>query len=100
MITINRSCPKCSIEIKQDGRCKNTKCEAYSYKVLEEAYQNGELACQGFSGPCDSMKAGRYAQNTRYVNDELNFMVLCDRCQEESNEYWAEMWSDYWSGCL
>lgn len=36
-------------------------------------------------------------QNTAYVEDALNWQTLCDSCQEEANEYWSEMWAQYYS---
>jgi hypothetical protein len=29
--------------------------------------------------------------NTYYVDDEANFSVLCDDCQQQADEYWRDM---------
>ena len=39
-------------------------------------------------------------QNTAYHDDASNWSVLCPDCQAEANEYWAERWAEYYSGCL
>jgi hypothetical protein len=47
---------------------------------------------------CDGAKRRR--QFTAYVNDEMNFAVLCDECQEEASEYWMERWNEYYGSVL
>jgi len=42
----------------------------------------------------------RRRQNTAYPNDEMNFAILCAECQAENDEHWAEMWAEYYRGCL
>ena len=49
---------------------------------------------------CGCLGAETHRQNTRYVNDEQNIVTLCPCCREENDQHWAEMWSDYYSGCL
>lgn len=39
-------------------------------------------------------------QNTAFVDEKLNWVVLCDECHKENEEHWAEMWDDYYSPCL
>lgn len=39
-------------------------------------------------------------QNTRYQNDRSNWVFLCEDCAKMNSEYWAEMWSEYYSGRL
>ena len=46
------------------------------------------LICQ----QCKKRGAERRRQNTAYQNDESNFATLCNECQEQANEYWAERW--------
>ena len=36
-------------------------------------------------------------QASAYPNDESNFAPLCDECQKEADEYWKEMWNEYYS---
>lgn len=54
--------------------------------------------CQG----CLEIKQGviKRRMSTAYVNDASNFMVSCEDCYQASEEVWAEMWQEYWSGCL
>jgi hypothetical protein len=49
---------------------------------------------------CGILGAYLRRQNTQYLDDESNYITLCDPCQEENNEYWSDMWRDYYSGCL
>lgn len=57
-----------------------------------------DLVCDmcGKTGP----DVKRKRQNTAYVDDEANFNSLCPPCQEEADAYWAEMWAEYYRGCL
>ena len=36
-------------------------------------------------------------QNTAYVDDTQNFFTGCKKCAKENAEYWAELWSEYYS---
>lgn len=38
----------------------------------------------------DSVEERR--QNTRYANDSLNYVVMCDECFIDNEEYWKGMW--------
>lgn len=58
------------------------------------------MKCTGFFSQCDSEDATRRRQNTAYVNDESNWVELCDECFKECEEYWAGMWADYYRDCL
>lgn len=58
------------------------------------------MKCQGFSCECDSEEAEVYRMNTNYLEDSRNYMTLCECCQEESHEYWAEQWREYYSNCI
>jgi hypothetical protein len=58
------------------------------------------LKCEGWEGPCDSMNAKRRRQNTQYCDDEMNWVVLCDECMKWNDQYWKDMWSDYYSDVL
>jgi len=42
----------------------------------------------------------RSRRSTAYCDDRLNFIVCCDDCYEREEDYWADMWSDYYSGCM
>lgn len=41
-----------------------------------------------------------YYQRTFYEKKEDNIVTLCERCREENDAYWDEMWNEYYSGCL
>ena len=42
----------------------------------------------------------RYHQNTKYVNEELNWVTLCPEHREENDKYWSDMWAMYYSECM
>ena len=47
-----------------------------------------------------SQTVERRRMNTRYVNDEQNWITECDECFEDTESYWADMWDDYYRGCM
>lgn len=49
---------------------------------------------------CDKEGAEKYRQDTKYVDEERNWVTLCPECREENDEYWVGMWSDYYASCL
>jgi len=55
------------------------------------------IHCQGAEGPCNSKNATLRRQNTQYANDDLNWVTLCDGCQEVNEAYWRERWKEYYS---
>ena len=51
-------------------------------------------------GYCE-LRTGQWRrQNTQYADDRSNWVFLCESCNVENEEYWAEMWSDYNAGRL
>lgn len=58
------------------------------------------MKCQGFSNDCDSTDAVNFRMDTAYIDEELNFKILCPHCQAESAEYWADRWAEYYAGCM
>lgn len=58
------------------------------------------IQCHGVDGPCPSLNARRQRQNTAYVDDEHNWIVMCPECAEANAEYWEDMWRDYYAGRL
>lgn len=58
------------------------------------------IQCHGHFGPCESKNATRQRQNTAYNDDERNWVTLCPECAKANDEHWAEMWREYYSGCL
>ena len=97
---MSRVCDTCGTKVKEDGRCWNTNCICYSNRVLAESFEDGNLKCDGYGVRCESMKATRRRQNTKYVEEESNWNTLCEDCQIKVDEYWADMWADYYSGIL
>ena len=57
-----------------------------------------ELICQRCEKTGNDVM--RRPQNTAYVDEESNWAVLCAECQEEADEYWNDMWAEYYSGCM
>lgn len=46
---------------------------------------------------CNLLGGERYRQNTQYVEEDRNWVTLCPKCRKENDEYWSQMWSDYYS---
>lgn len=61
-----------------------------------EGAPEGNLKCWR----CGEMNASRNRQQTAYVDDESNFAVFCPTCQDETDKYWQEMWTDYYNSVL
>lgn len=61
-------------------------------------YPSGNLPCQGWEGPCENNTASLQRQNTAYHDDERNWVTLCPECMKACDEYWAEMWEEYYNG--
>lgn len=36
--------------------------------------------------------------NTAYVEEKLNWVLECDECYEQTEEYWEMMWRDFGNG--
>ena len=54
------------------------------------------MQCDGWEGPCERQDAERYRMNTQYYNDEQNYAILCPECQKACDDYWADMWAEYY----
>lgn len=39
-------------------------------------------------------------RNTQYVNEESNWLTACADCQHEDDEYFRDLWSQYYSGLM
>lgn len=63
---------------------------------IERRLAKKRTVCQWCSKP----GAERYHQRTQYVEEERNYVTLCKKCRADNDEHWADMWSDYYSGCL
>ena len=35
---------------------------------------------------------------SNYIDERRNWNTLCDECYDEIQDYWREMWQDYYSG--
>jgi hypothetical protein len=49
---------------------------------------------------CGKEDSEKYRQNTFYENEDDNWVTLCEYCRKENDEYWEEMWREYYSGCM
>lgn len=55
------------------------------------------------TGVCDHCSGGDAVarlQNTAYVEPIRNWASLCERCQQDNDEYWAERWAEYRAAVL
>ena len=59
----------------------------------------GVPLCDGMYGEC-FCKGSRRRQYTQYVLEGSNWVFLCDTCMEANDEYWKEMWKEYYGGVL
>ena len=48
--------------------------------------------CPVCNTTCNSVEKRR--QNTRYVNEDQNYIVSCVECYKNREEYWKEMWEE------
>jgi len=58
---------------------------------------SGAMKCEYCGNPGATKRKCRtmYADDTKNVDP-----VLCDECATGYNEYWDEMWAEYYSGLL
>ncbi len=74
----------------------------YNGKVWTHCWLRAHTAlplCDGLYGVC-FQRGHRRVQNTAYVQPEKNMVFLCDSCAEANEEYWNEMWREYYGGLL
>lgn len=63
----------------------------FMYHVLRKP------CCQGVDEPC--YKIGKkQRQNTAYIDDSLNWVVMCDECAKHNETLWEERWNELNSG--
>lgn len=55
------------------------------------------IPCQGWERPCESRNATRQRQDTKYVDDDQNWVTLCPCCMKANAEHWADVWADMWA---
>jgi len=41
-----------------------------------------------------------YHQNTLYTDKERNYVNLCPKCKIGNDEYWEDMWTEFYGGVL
>ena len=80
-------------------RTANIRTKVPSFKRAAELMLINDGKCIGFEESCQNIGTFR-RQNTAYVNDDLNWMYLCDDCQKVASEYWKRMWDDYYRNCM
>ncbi len=56
--------------------------------------------CVGVDGPCDNEGAVWRRQNTKYRDDYLNWVYMCDPCFETTQKEWDIMWRSYYSDTI
>lgn len=45
---------------------------------------------------CGSWNSKRNRQRTAYAQEESNWLRLCPKCQKDADDYWDEMWREYY----
>lgn len=101
---IIKSCNKC-----WDGR-KFTDCKSYWIKeecnhlhfseACLDCTRNIPQQCPGYDCECEGKDATIKHQNTAYVQQCFNYILLCDFCMKQNEEYWKERWDEYYSQVL
>lgn len=56
-------------------------------------YPEGNLIC----AMCGATNASHNRQRSNY-HDSDNMVTLCPSCQQETDEYYDELWNEYYSG--
>ena len=69
--------------------------DQYKARILESLRELGDT-CQH----CGASGAIPYRCKTAYLDDLLNWTVLCAPCQSADDEYWDERWAEYYAGAL
>lgn len=72
-------------------------------RMLAEVREKSEEYADTSGKSMECVKCGRNSetverrrQNTKYAQEERNWVVACEECFKEIEEYWAEMWEDYY----
>jgi hypothetical protein len=81
--------------------CKHPGCQhhvTHPCEVCGRVWGHPPLKCAGCGVVSDEVVV--YRQNTRYVDEQQNYVAICPPCQEQNDEYWAGMWADYYSNCM
>ena len=54
---------------------------------------NKTLVCT-MCGTTENVKMHR--RNTQFYEDDLNYLIACDSCIQQDNEYYQELWDEYY----
>jgi len=71
---------------------------------LEDAGTHEDVPNEEGCGTCPC--CGREAevtterQRTHYEDDSLNWFTGCKACKEENDDYWDDMWAEYYSDLM
>jgi predicted oxidoreductase len=73
-----------------------------SVSIERDMYSDGCLSCHGICPCCLQVVATIETRrmNTRYEDENSNWITSCLECFLESEDYWKERWDEYYSGCL
>ncbi len=45
----------------------------------------------------DKIDVRKRRQHTAYVDDDRNWVIICDECNVENEKYWKEQWAEYYA---
>jgi len=57
-------------------------------------------ACYGIEGETCLRPAYWRRRNTQYIDEEDNWVFMCDECFELELAYWQERWDEYYASCM
>ena len=69
--------------------------DSQTFSPLAIYLDGNGIACPCCNHYADDVKL--IWRNSQYNNVELNLLVGCGECRKADNEYFADMWQDYWS---
>ena len=89
------------VAVIEDGASDPTEEElaelkGYMEQFLADVDEKYPLECDR----CGQLGATRRRQNTAYNDDSMNWNTLCEDCQKNVDEYWADMWDEYYGSRL
>ncbi len=69
---------------------------AAAERKLSSYNGEGNLECE----ECGTCNARKNRQRTYYPDDASNWTTLCPSCQEINDEYWDDMWAEYYASVM
>lgn len=76
----------------------------YDFDAIHSNMGELGLRCQSCDTP---LNVSRRRQNTQYVfegeegsSEDPNYVTLCNDCHVINDDYWEDMWQEYYRGCL